>query len=165
MKYLVKIIILAVIIAGGVWLLTQRDRPKLEVVDFHTCLEAGNPVMESYPRQCKTPDGRNFTEQFTQQSDVIVDQPQPNDLVTSPMTVKGRARGSWYFEANLPVALKDSNGNILVQKGMHAQTDWMTTNYVDFQDTLTFSMPPTQYGELVISKDNPSGEPQNDAQL
>ena len=81
------------------------------------------------------------------------------------MTVKGRARGSWYFEANLPVALKDSNGNILVQKGMQAQTDWMTTNYVDFQDTLTFSMPPTQYGELVISKDNPSGEPQNDAQF
>ena len=32
------------------------------VHSFQDCVEAGYPVMESYPRQCKTPDGRTFTE-------------------------------------------------------------------------------------------------------
>ncbi len=29
---------------------------------FQECVDAGYPVMESYPRQCATPDGRTFTE-------------------------------------------------------------------------------------------------------
>ncbi|GAI55743.1 unnamed protein product, partial [marine sediment metagenome] len=33
-----------------------------EVYSFNDCIKAGYPVMESYPRQCKTPDGRTFTE-------------------------------------------------------------------------------------------------------
>ena len=33
-----------------------------EVNSFYDCIKAGYPVMESYPRQCKTPDGRTFVE-------------------------------------------------------------------------------------------------------
>jgi hypothetical protein len=32
------------------------------ILNFQGCVNAGYPVMESYPRQCKTPDGRSFTE-------------------------------------------------------------------------------------------------------
>jgi hypothetical protein len=35
-----------------------------EITSFEDCVKAGYPVMESYPRQCRTPDGRNFTEQI-----------------------------------------------------------------------------------------------------
>ena len=31
---------------------------------FEECASAGNPVMESYPRQCRTSDGRNFVEEI-----------------------------------------------------------------------------------------------------
>lgn len=31
---------------------------------FAECVSAGYPIMESFPRQCRTPDGRNFTEQL-----------------------------------------------------------------------------------------------------
>ena len=34
-----------------------------EINSFDDCVKAGNPVMESYPRQCATPDGRSFTEE------------------------------------------------------------------------------------------------------
>ena len=109
---------------------------------------------------------QNNTEQPTPQPvaapNVIVDTPAPMSLVTSPLVVKGRAKGSWYFEANIPVTLKDGNGNILSQKGFHSIGDWMTTNYVEFADSLPFVTPQTQYGTLVISKDNPSGDPAND---
>ncbi|XOB41911.1 MAG: hypothetical protein ACKKMS_00755 [Candidatus Nealsonbacteria bacterium] len=33
-----------------------------EVYSFNDCIKAGYPILESYPRQCKTPDGRTFTE-------------------------------------------------------------------------------------------------------
>jgi putative hemolysin len=33
-----------------------------KITDFQQCVDAGFPVMESYPRQCRTPDGRIFTE-------------------------------------------------------------------------------------------------------
>ncbi len=33
------------------------------ILSFDDCVAAGNPVMESYPRQCKTPAGKTFTEQ------------------------------------------------------------------------------------------------------
>ena len=32
--------------------------------NFEECAKAGNPVLESYPRQCMTPDGRTFTEEI-----------------------------------------------------------------------------------------------------
>ena len=35
--------------------------PQIEVDDFETCIEAGNPAMESYPRQCRHGD-RTYTE-------------------------------------------------------------------------------------------------------
>jgi eight-cysteine-cluster-containing protein len=33
-----------------------------QIVSFDDCAAAGYPIMESYPRQCRTPDGRNFVE-------------------------------------------------------------------------------------------------------
>jgi len=33
-----------------------------EITNFEECANAGYPIMESYPRQCRTPDGQTFTE-------------------------------------------------------------------------------------------------------
>jgi hypothetical protein len=35
--------------------------PQPVITNFEECAAAGNPVMESYPEQCMTPDGRSFT--------------------------------------------------------------------------------------------------------
>src|SRR3989338_3696917 len=32
----------------------------LSITNFEECAAAGNPIMESYPEQCRTPDGRTF---------------------------------------------------------------------------------------------------------
>lgn len=39
------------------------------VGNFEECAAAGNPVMESYPRQCRTGDGRHFIERVNQPGD------------------------------------------------------------------------------------------------
>ncbi|NOZ76363.1 MAG: hypothetical protein GXO65_01500 [Euryarchaeota archaeon] len=37
--------------------------PPGNITSFQECVQAGYPVMESYPRQCRTPDGRTFVEE------------------------------------------------------------------------------------------------------
>jgi len=39
-----------------------EDRTAGTISSFADCVTAGYPVAESYPRQCRTPDGRNFVE-------------------------------------------------------------------------------------------------------
>ena len=36
-----------------------------EINSFEDCVSAGNPVMESHPRQCRTADGKHFVEKIT----------------------------------------------------------------------------------------------------
>ena len=91
--------------------------------------------------------------------------PLPNQKVTSPLTVSGEARGNWYFEASFPVKLLDANGSILAQEPAQAQGEWMTTEYVPFEVTLTFPKPSTSTGTLVLEKDNPSGLPEHANEL
>jgi len=86
--------------------------------------------------------------------------------ITSPYTLTGHAPGSWYFEATLPVALKDASGNVIAQGPAQAQGDWMTTAQVPFSATLTFAAQPAgSAGTLVIKNDNPSGDPANQKEL
>lgn len=137
--------------------------------NFTECANAGFPVQESYPRQCRTPDGRAFTEDIgdeLEKADLIkVTDPRPNAIVTSPLTVRGVARGNWYFEASFPVELLDATGVRLAQVPAQAQGEWMTTDFVPFTATLTFTAPTSSTGTLLLHKDNPSGLPQNDDAL
>ena len=82
-------------------------------------------------------------------------------LATSPLLIRGEARGGWFFEASFPVRLLDDSGKELARAQAHAQGDWMTTNFVPFEATLTFTTPQTKKGMLVFEKDNPSGLAQN----
>lgn len=103
------------------------------------------------------------TAQEVQYKDLVhVNAPLPGAKVGSPLTITGRARGNWYFEASFPVKLLDGNGNQIAIAPAQAQGDWMTVDYIPFSVTLTFAQPVTATGTLILQKDNPSGEPQND---
>lgn len=96
---------------------------------------------------------------------IVADSPQPNDTVASPLTVTGKARGSWYFEASFPVKLVDANGTVLASGPATAQGDWMTAEFVPFKITLSFPTPITATGTIELHKDNPSGLPEHEDQL
>ena len=91
--------------------------------------------------------------------------PLPGGLVQSPLTVEGRARGSWFFEASFPVYLLDAEGDTLARVPAHAGGEWMTTEFVPFSATLTFRAPASPTGTLVLAKDDPSGRPERAAEL
>lgn len=94
-------------------------------------------------------------------SNVEVDQPTIDATITSPITIKGRARGTWFFEASFPINVIDANGRVLGQGIATAESDWMTTEFVPFSATITFSAPTTSTGKIVLEKDNPSGLPEH----
>lgn len=92
---------------------------------------------------------------------IIVDLPKPNEIISSPLEIKGKARGSWYFEASFPIKLIDENGGIIAQTIAQAKSDWMTNELVPFEATLDFEAPISGKGFLVLEKDNPSGLSEN----
>lgn len=141
-----------------------------QIANFKECAQAGYLIMESYPRQCKTPDGKTFTEDIENKDDksnlIRVSSPQPNQEIASPLTITGEARGTWFFEASFPVVLTDGDGRIIAEGHAEALGEWMTENFVPFRATLTFDAPAYKnYGTLILRKDNPSGLPEYDDAL
>lgn len=139
--------------------------PAEKIATFAECAEAGNPVMESYPRQCRTPNGEVFREDIGNELEkdelIRISEPRPNTVVASPLAVKGMARGSWFFEASFPVRLFDGNGEQLTRGIATAKAAWTTKEFVPFEAILEFTTPTTSAGTLLLDKDNPSGLPEN----
>jgi len=94
-------------------------------------------------------------------SDVIVDYPEKNQVISSPLLIEGRARGTWFFEASFPIRLLDENGNQIAVAIAQAQSDWMTEGFVPFKAELEWTSSAAMYGTLIFEKDNPSGLPEN----
>jgi hypothetical protein len=170
---LITVLVAAIIVGVVVWLQRAGDIDiqlpiAPEITNFEECVAAGYPVAESYPRQCITEDA-TFIEDIGNELEktdlIIINNPRPNQLVTSPLEISGQARGTWYFEADFPVYLYDAEGNELAVAPATAQGEWMTEDFVPYNTTLTFEIPDTETGELVLEKSNPSGLPEHADEL
>jgi hypothetical protein len=94
---------------------------------------------------------------------IVVESPRAGQRVSSPLTVRGRARGTWFFEGDFPIDLEDIAGNVISRGYVTAQGDWMTKDFVPFAGTLEFAGPVgTDSANLVLKKDNPTGRPEHD---
>jgi len=96
---------------------------------------------------------------------IIVDMPKPDDIITSPLVIKGRARGTWYFEGDFPVKLLDENGKEIAVSFATAKGEWMTEEFVEFEGVIEFESTTSTTGSLVLEKDNPSGLPEYEDEL
>lgn len=116
-----------------------------------------------------TETGSDIEEHIASKANLIrIDSLDPGDTVESPLTVTGEARGTWYFEASFPITVVDWDGRIIGEGFATAQDEWMTENFVPFEGTIEFTVPPdTAYrrGAIIFRKDNPSGLPENDDAL
>lgn len=95
---------------------------------------------------------------------VRIDTPLPESIVSSPLVVRGAARGGWFFEASFSVVLTDWDGRIIAEGIAQAEGDWMTTDYVPFTAELTFVSDTrvSDRGSLILRKSNASGLPEHD---
>ncbi len=116
--------------------------------------QAENPEQENPQLELPLED----QEHIDSKSDlIVVNSPKPLDLVSSPLSISGEARGYWYFEASFTVRMVDSNGNVLGEHYATAQEEWMTEDFVSFEAELAFDNPQTETGILILEKANASG--------
>jgi eight-cysteine-cluster-containing protein len=137
---------------------------------FDECVEWKFPIMDIYPPQCMTPDGRTFVDTSVPPvsplplptSEIQVYNPLPDQYIQSPLDINGEAPGTWFWEGSFRVILTDIDGNE-ISSAIVTTTDgaeWMTEDFVPFEATLEFeseNLPDT--GILVFEKANPSGLP------
>lgn len=146
------------------------------VTSFDECVTAGNAVMESYPRQCRSASGNLFVENIGNELEksnlITINNPRPNQNISSPLTINGEARGYWFFEASFPVVLTNWDGLIIAEGFVTADGEWMTEDFVPYTAILEFTSPYNlgdpefmKNGSLILKKDNPSGLPENDDAL
>ncbi len=141
---------------------------QVSATTFDECVTAGGQIQESNPRRCAI-GGVSFTEDLGNVPDksnlITVTDLAPNQKIKSPLTVHGKARGTWFFEASFPVRVADADGNILGSGVAEANGDWMTEDFVPFTVKVTFTKPATKEGSVTFLKDNPSGLPENEDAL
>lgn len=167
----------------------QEKATSTIVQSFEECVAAGNATLESYPAQCKTKDGKSFTENIgneMQMTDIIrIFSPRPNQFITNPLKITGEARGTWFFEAQSSVKLVDENNQVLgtgyitanppmattsggavpSAASISGDSTWMTTDFIPFSGEITFTSPPSAKATLILEKANPSGLPEKAEQL
>ena len=169
-------ILLAIILKEKYFITTTGERSipdEQNITSFETCLAAGHPVTGTTPRQCRTQDGRIYAEEIiirptyiNATTDIIVvDLPLPGNVTGKEFSVVGKARGTWFFEASFPVEVLDKDGKTLFSGPAHAESDWMTTNFVPFK--IDVKVPQSYIGKatIILKKDNPSGMPEHDASM
>src|SRR3989344_6397198 len=165
----ILIIILIFVVLFFILINKGSEKPPITVKNFEECVAQGYPVLTSYPLQCKTPDGKTFVEdignELEKQDFIRVEKPRPNEIIQSPLQIKGEARGFWFFEASFPVRLLDENGKEIAVGIAQTQGEWMTEDFVPFEVRLEFQQPETNKGTLVLEKDNPSGLPEHADEL
>lgn len=175
MKYTFSIFLVSIIAALIVYVLVGSGKPKEPsvVTSFEECVAAGYPVAESHPRQCRTPGGLVYAEELRVEAiyksaspdDVAIEVPFPGGVVGKQFSVVGQARGTWYSEGVFSVSVVAADGTVLAQARAEAQGDWMTEELVPFRADLSVPQEYIGPASLVLSRDNPSGLPDNDASI
>lgn len=134
----------------------QKTKPKACTEEAKICTD-GSTVVRTGPNCEFAP----CPEIVGIEDKIIITSPKPGDQILNPVSVSGKARGTWFFEGSLPVNVYDSN-NKLLGRGYASFVpsregeEWMTEDFVNFSGSVTYENSETETGYILFKKDNPS---------
>lgn len=67
-----KVLPIALLLLLAIVVYTKVGRSQAGIDSFEKCVEMGNPVGESYPRQCWTKDGNHYVEELSSRPEVDI---------------------------------------------------------------------------------------------
>jgi hypothetical protein len=105
------------------------------------------------------------TEILGNKDDLVTFSILPGSKVHGVMSYRGAVKGGYFFEANILVGITDVNKNMILQSNAHATSDWMTSDPVNFEGYIDFSIIPKGPAYLEIHNDNASALPENDKKI
>ena len=85
---------------------------------------------------------------------IIVMMPEADQFLNSPLTIRGQARGRWFFEGEFPIKLVSADGTIIARAPAKATEVWMTSEFVAFECEIEFERPLSPTGSLVFESPN-----------
>lgn len=147
----------------------KKKAKPVEVASFEECAAAGYSVVETYPRVCRTSQGKSYAEEVSDATNtkqaaedtqaaalhdlIRVAAPGEGSTVRSPLVVSGTARGDWFLNAEFPVELVDASGRTLATGTAQASGgEWVTHEFVSFRTTLTFTSPEANTKGVLLLK-------------
>jgi hypothetical protein len=92
-----------------------------------------------------------------EQEGILVFEPKRNEVIKSPLAIKGKAKGQWFFEGEFYAELYDEKNNFLGRTILTAKEDWMSADFVSFEGELVFNRSGFSLGNLKFFSSNPSG--------
>ncbi|MBC7074362.1 GerMN domain-containing protein, partial [Candidatus Parcubacteria bacterium] len=163
--------ILLVVVLGsfGYYLPKVKEKPKpAEII----CAKEGekvnrNPLLGPTDKKCcedlfEWRESRSYSICLKPTKEgIIIESPKENELIKSPLKIKGKAKSSWFFEGQFLVQIYDKENNLLGSSVVKAKEDWTGDKFVSFEGDLEFSIPESSSGKLVFLSANPSGLPEN----
>jgi hypothetical protein len=163
-RTLLAILIMCALIS--VFIITQNlvVAPTIECTQEAMLCPDGSAVGRTRP-QCEFAPCSPATEIPAQDNLIVITLPTPNQEVTSPIQIRGEARGTWFFEGSFPIVVVNWDGLIIGEGIATAEGDWMTTEFVPFTASISYTLPnetPYMRGAIIFKKDNPSGLPEHD---
>lgn len=170
---------------GFIWVRSKVDNLAVkcqrgtEEIAFENCdpltqgdeiIWQGNVNPEKWQEALSVIESFKFTEEIPTENskqEIILQTPKEKEIIQSPLSITGKIKGPWLFEATAPVILVDWDGRIIAESYIEAQDNWMTEDYVSFSSELKFEEPDdigdfSNRGTLIFQKANPSGLAEND---
>ena len=147
----------------GVCFLTSGMRKLILLLIFGVLTSCGNDQSRNVNSTEVKQESQNLERDTAGISgDLVIYQPSKNAKISSPLEIRGKARGSWYFEGQFPFELVTQDNKIIVQGTAKADADWMTEEFVPFSAEVKFETGDSEEGSLIFRRSNPSGLPEND---
>lgn len=154
--FLEGVLALVIIIGLAVKMTSKEDTWLCENGQW---IKHGNPSASMPTEKCEA-------DNIIENASIEIFSPLPQQSITSPLTITGKARGNWFFEASFPISIVNWDGLIIGQGIAQAQGEWMTEEFVPFEARITFDKATYKNnGSIILQKDNPSGLPENDDAL
>lgn len=158
MKY-IFILVLILGFCSTVWYVQNTYmQPKTSIKPIETVTDIKSPEIPA-----------DIVAHIKSKSDkIILESPLPLTKVSSPVTLQGKARGVWFFEASFPVSVVNWDGLIIGGGIATADGEWMTSEFVPFTASINYTTDPldtNKNGALILKKDNPSGLSEHDDAL
>lgn len=84
-------------------------------------------------------------------TDLEINSPQANDLVGSPLDIRGKVNGSLFFEGDIFIFLIDEDRELIASKQIYIDQKWDSDNFLEFNTQVDFETEAKQ-GQLVVFK-------------
>lgn len=148
MKKIIFVPIFIIVVGILVWrLFSALDIPA--ATNFNDCVAMGNPVTESYPRQCRTLEGETFTENTPSPTATVVILSADSEFPAAGICAESGASDTISVQINqdapLPRCQKVSTGKYLAIKN---NTDKLLSAWFGKNKEFAFSVP--VQGEYVL---------------